>query len=63
MIRNRGGLPGMAIGRRVRVVLENGADSARHDPPHWPADMLDWSISPETHPSRKFDIREFEVVA
>lgn len=63
MIRNDGHFPGMARGKRVRVVLANGADSAAFDPPHWPADTLDWTLGPAARPSSRFDIEFFEVIA
>ncbi|CAB5162785.1 hypothetical protein UFOVP152_51 [uncultured Caudovirales phage] len=58
MPRNTGTIPGMAKGKRVRVRLFNGFDSAAHDPPHWPADTLRWSLSSPPHPS---DIKFWKV--
>jgi hypothetical protein len=61
VVRNQGVLPGSLQGKRVRVRLFNGADSARFDPSHWDAGSLDWSIrTPSPHP---FDIEFFEVIA
>lgn len=62
-MRNLGGIPGMAKGKRVRVILVNGQSSDNYQPPHWPADTLDWSIHPEGHRLRPFDIEQFEVIA
>ncbi|KUR71214.1 hypothetical protein AQZ52_11120 [Novosphingobium fuchskuhlense] len=51
MPRNEGMQPGATKGKRVRVRLRNGYDSANYDPPHWPADTLRWTISTPPHPS------------
>lgn len=59
MPRNLGTKPGAARGKRVRVRLHNGIDSASYDPPHWPADTLRWDVSNPPHPS---DIAFFKVI-
>ena len=51
MPRNEGSQPGCTKGKRVRVRLRNGIDSADYDPPHWPANTLRWSIENPPHPS------------
>jgi hypothetical protein len=62
VIRNDGSFPGMARGKRVRVKLFGGTDSAATSPEGWPADTQDWTIHPQGHPLRKFDIEFFEVL-
>ena len=63
MTPNPGRLPDEARGKRVSVVFVNGKGSDTAIPAHWPADTLDWSIRPDGHPLRQFDIAFFEVVA
>lgn len=57
---NLGECPPHAKGKRVRVVLENGYDTAPREPGGWPADGregCDWRL--RNHP---FAIKEFEVI-
>lgn len=58
MPRNPGKQPEETKGKRVKVRFVNGVTSTRYDPPHWPADTLNWSISKPPHPA---DITHYEV--
>jgi len=44
MPKNPGKQPPETRGKRVRVQLRNGYDSAAYTPPHWPADTIRWEI-------------------
>lgn len=60
---NPGFLPRVAIGKRVRVLLANGARNREPDPsapPGWAADGKGgcrWTLTGRPH-----DIKEFEVI-
>lgn len=59
MPRNEGSQPSGTKGKNVRVRFFNGHVSTKYDPPHWPADTLDWTLS---DPPKPHEIRNFEVV-
>lgn len=42
---NPGNQPPSTRGKRVRVVLADGWDSAKHEPAGWAADTTNWSRS------------------
>lgn len=59
---NAGKCPSEAHGRRVRVVLFNGHDTARKEPGGWAADGksgCNWRIGKPPHP---FEIKEWELI-
>ncbi|MBB4859673.1 hypothetical protein HNO88_003002 [Novosphingobium chloroacetimidivorans] len=59
---NPGKCPAEAAGRRVRVVLFNGTDTARTEPGGWAADGKSgctWRIHRPPHP---FDIKLWELI-
>lgn len=58
MPKNPGKQPPETKGKRVKVRFFSGHMSTAHNPPHWPADTLNWSISNPPHPA---DITHYEV--
>lgn len=59
MRRNDGRFPRAAKGKRVRVRLFDGYDSASQSPGGWAADTTQWGIS---DPPKGYEVQEWELL-
>jgi len=58
MPKNPGKQPEETKGKRVKVRFYSGQVSTQHNPPHWPADTLDWTLS---IPPKPYEIKQYEI--